>query len=178
MLLAELRAYEPADDIEDAHRSAIAALVSSAADPFARHHFEPGHITASCFIVDSRGRLLLHQHRRLGRWLQMGGHVEPDETPIAAALREGAEESGLRDLELAAPSFLDLDVHSIPAGRGEPDHRHFDIRYLATTASADAIAIDEEESASLAWTDLDRAVELMNEPGSTRAIRKIKGIRR
>lgn len=173
-LLAEVQSHSPADAAEERHASEIADLLATAPDAFARRHYQPGHITASCFIVDHAGRLLLHHHRRLNRWLQMGGHMEVDETPIAAALREGAEESGLRDLRLVGSSFLDLDVHAIPAGRGEPDHRHFDVRYLARTADPSAIAVDSNESIDLVWVELDRAAMLMNEEASCRVLRKIE----
>ncbi len=172
-LLEQLGTYLPAGALEAQHHRSIIELLSGDGDPFSRNHFNPGHITAGCFIVDG-DRLLLHQHKRLDRWLQMGGHVEGNETPAEAALREGAEESGLPDLELLLDGIFDLDVHAIPAGKGEPDHRHFDVRYLARTAVPDAISIDRSESNDLAWVPLDRAAALMNEEASTRVIRKIE----
>jgi 8-oxo-dGTP pyrophosphatase MutT (NUDIX family) len=175
-LLEQLGAYAPADALESQHQRSIIDLLSGPGDPFSRNHFIPGHITASCFIVNG-DRLLLHHHRRLGRWLQMGGHVEPDETPAETALREGAEESGLPDLELLSVGFVDLDVHAIPAGKGEPDHRHFDVRFLARTAVPDSISIDRTESNDLVWVALHRAAALMNEEASTRVIRKIERTR-
>ncbi|HUP59776.1 MAG TPA: NUDIX domain-containing protein [Thermoanaerobaculia bacterium] len=216
-LFEELRAYEPADELEAGHRHAMLDLVRDAAEPFSRAHFAPGHVTASCFIIDDGGRLLLHHHRRLDRWLQMGGHVEGDETPDAAALREGAEESGLTDLELLPPSSIlnpqssirasailnpqssirasailnpqssirasataifDLDIHKIPAARHEPDHDHFDVRYLARTSSPDAITIDRGESNELAWVALDPAAALMPHAESLRVLRKIERLLR
>ena len=171
-LLAQLRGYEPADDAERGHRQAMLDLLAAAPDPFPRTHFAPGHFTASCYIVDADGRLLLHHHRRLGRWLQMGGHLEGVETPQAAALREGSEESGLTDLEPLG--LIDLDVHTIPAGRGEPDHDHFDVRYLARTFRPEAVTIDPAESNDLAWVTLDRAAALMPGAESHRALRKIE----
>lgn len=173
-LIEELRLYHPADDAERAHYLAIIDLLTGGASVFRRGHFEPGHITASCFIIDSAGRLLLHRHRRLGKWLQMGGHCEDVESPAAAALREGAEESGLKDLELVTPTIFDLDVHAIPAAKGEPDHDHFDLRYLVRTSTPDAIRMQEAESEDLQWMTLSEAIERMNEDGSTRAIRKIE----
>lgn len=172
LLCAQLRTYPPFDAAEAAHRKAMVELLGSEGDPFARDHFAPGHFTASCYVVDGQGRLLLHHHRRLGRWLQMGGHVEPGETCDLAALREGREESGLADLRVLA--LLDLDVHVIPAGRGEPEHHHFDVRYIARTSAPDSITIDSAESNDLAWVTLDRAGELMTSPESHRAIRKIE----
>lgn len=176
-LLAQLRTYTPADALEARHLGAMVNLLTSHG-AFSRSHFAPGHFTASCYIIDDGGRLLLHHHRRLNRWLQMGGHVEGNESPSMAALREGREESGLGDLELVSDDIFDLDVHAIPAGKGEPDHHHFDVRYLARTASPDGISIDAAESNELAWVTLDRAMALMNAEESTRVVRKIERLLR
>lgn len=175
-LLGELRDYRPADALEWGHYGAIVKLLTDAPDAFARGHFLPGHVTASCYVVDDARRLLLHHHRRLDRWLQMGGHVEEGESPSAAALREGAEESGLTDLAFLRDGIFDVDVHAIPAAKGEPDHFHFDIRYLARTSTPDAIALDADESTELAWVDLDRAEALMEEEAGARVIRKIRSL--
>lgn len=177
-LYEELRTYEPADELEAGHRHAMLALASASAEPFSRAHFAPGHFTASCYIIDDDGRVLLHHHRRLDRWLQMGGHVEADETPDAAALREAAEESGLRDVALIGDGILDLDIHAIPEGKGEPAHEHFDVRYLARTAHPEEIAIDRGESNDLAWVTLDRAAALMPHAESLRVFRKIERVLR
>ena len=155
------------------HRDAFLDLLRTTAAPYSRAQFDPGHITASCYIIDSDRRLLLHHHRRLNRWLQMGGHLEAGEQPLQAALREAEEESGLRDLQIIG-GIADLDVHRIPAGRGEPEHRHFDVRYIARTASPEAIVIDAKESNDLMWVDLDRAAALMRGDESLRVIRKIE----
>src|SRR5690242_12044122 len=120
-LLEELRGYEPADDAEAQHVGAVVNLLTTSFEPFSRGQFAPGHITASCYIVDDAGRLLLHHHRKLQRWLQMGGHVEAEEHTSDAALREAREESGLIDLLLDA-RILDVDVHAIPASKGDPLH--------------------------------------------------------
>jgi 8-oxo-dGTP pyrophosphatase MutT (NUDIX family) len=172
-LLDQLRGYAADDAAEAEHRGAMLALLESADDAFSRGHFVPGHFTASCYVVDDDGRLLLHHHKRLDRWLQMGGHVEGDELPELAALREGREESGLEDLVPVSEGIFDLDIHPIPAAKGEPDHAHFDIRYLARTASPEAAMADGEESNDLAWVTLDRAAELMPGPESARVLRKI-----
>jgi 8-oxo-dGTP pyrophosphatase MutT (NUDIX family) len=171
--LDQLRSYAPSDEAEGLHRERMVNLLTASADPFSRAHFQPGHFTASCYIVDGEGRILLHHHRRLDRWLQMGGHVEPGEATHAAALREGAEESGLADLELAFDGIFDLDIHGIPAAKGEPDHDHYDVRYVARTAAPERISIDRAESNELAWVSLDRAAELMPGSESHRVLRKI-----
>ncbi|HEV7920211.1 MAG TPA: NUDIX domain-containing protein [Thermoanaerobaculia bacterium] len=175
-LLDELRHYAPADALEGAHHAALLELLTRGDAVFTRGHFDPGHVTASCYVVDGDARLLLHRHRRLGRWLQMGGHLEGDELPSRAALREAEEESGLNSLQLVVERIFDLDVHPIPAGKGEPEHRPFDVRYLARTATPERIAIDPNESEDLAWTDLGRAAELLDEEAGWRVIRKIRSV--
>lgn len=171
-----IAAYQPIDPRESQHREAFLDLLRTTSTPFSRGQFVPGHITASCFIVDAASsRILLHHHRLLDRWLQMGGHVESGEAPLQAALREGMEESGLQDLQPLGGLF-DLDVHAIPEGRGEPGHLHYDVRYLMTTARPEGIASDPNESNDLAWMTYDRAIELMDEEGSRRVIKKIRSL--
>jgi 8-oxo-dGTP pyrophosphatase MutT (NUDIX family) len=174
-LLDELRRYQPVDATEERHHRAILGHLVHAKSPLSRAKFKPGHVTASLFIVDPKAkRLLLHHHRRLGRWLQMGGHLERNESASEAALREGREESGLADLELLGAGIFDVDVHSIPSHKDDPEHFHYDVRYVAATRNPESIAMDAIESKELAWVDLDKAIELMNEEASTRAVTKIR----
>ena len=175
-LLDQLRQHSPSDGAERQHVEATVRLVESEADCFARTTFSPGHVTASAFIVDSGGRLLLHHHRRLDRWLQMGGHDEGEHDPMLAALREAREDSGLRDLLPIHPhdGILDVDVHRIPAGKNEPEHLHHDVRYLLATRSPECIAFDATESRALAFFSFDEAVTRLGEPSAARVIEKIR----
>lgn len=172
-LRAALLAHECAGEAEERDRQAMLALVETEPSCFARTTFAPGHFTGSVFIFSpDSGLVLLHHHRRLDRWLQMGGHDEGEFDPAATALREGCEESGLTDLVLLSPAILDLDVHPIPPGRGEPAHSHFDVRFAAITRTAGAARADEAESLDLAWLTLGEAVRRMEEPGARRALAK------
>jgi 8-oxo-dGTP pyrophosphatase MutT (NUDIX family) len=107
------------------------------------------------------GKVLLVRHRALGRWLQPGGHWEPAETFLASAAREAQEETGLSGLRPYpwrgdADLPIDIDTHPIPANprKGEPEHFHFDIRYVIT-APTDAVPNGQEaEVTAVAWRPL------------------------
>jgi 8-oxo-dGTP pyrophosphatase MutT (NUDIX family) len=166
--------HVPVDAREERHQNAILRLVETETACFSRHTFAPGHITGSAFVVcRSTGKVLLHHHRRLNAWLQLGGHDDGEYDPRATALREAAEESGLKDLTLLKDEILDVDVHYIPAGKGEPPHLHYDVRYALATATPGDIHRDAAESVDLRWFTLGEAAERMNEPGGRRALARV-----
>lgn len=120
----------------------------------------PGHITASAWILSAdRGSCLLTRHRKLDRWLQLGGHVDGEGALAVAALRESVEESGLQHFDLLSPAPrvlpLDLDVHPIPARGSEPAHLHWDVRFLLIAGAGQRIAMSNE-SLDLRWVPRER----------------------
>lgn len=146
----------PIDDVETAMISEFLAHYDVLADPFSEDA-GPVHVTGSAIVVGSRGVVLL-KHRRLGLWLQPGGHVEARESPWEGALREAHEETGL-DLEFAdrdvdgMPRVVHVDVH--PGGRG---HVHLDLRYLVRAGDADPDP-PAGESQEIGWFDWPTAIE-------------------
>lgn len=122
-----------------------------------------GHITGSAWLVDKSGtRVLLTHHRKLDKWIQLGGHADGDPDIRRAALREAREESGLKDVELVNAEIFDVDVHDIPERPGEPAHVHYDIRYAARTAGSEEYTVSDE-SHDLAWIDIRKIGEFTQE---------------
>jgi 8-oxo-dGTP pyrophosphatase MutT (NUDIX family) len=157
-----VRAHHPADAEEAGHRDAILALLAQGergADVFSRAHYTPGHLTASAFVVDAALRdVLLIWHLKLERWLQPGGHVEPDdEDVVAAAAREIAEETGLHGCHALGEGLFDVDVHRIPArggARPEPEHEHHDLR-VALVAPQGSEPVVGDGVGAFRWVPLD-----------------------
>jgi 8-oxo-dGTP pyrophosphatase MutT (NUDIX family) len=120
-------------------------------------HADLTHVTASGIVVGRRGTVL-HLHKRLGRWMQPGGHIDPGETPPVAARREAIEELGLAVEHPAdGPHLIHLDVHDAALG-----HTHLDLRYLLLGADADP-APPPGESPEARWCSWDEAAAQADE---------------
>lgn len=146
-------------------------LLEGSADPFDRNHFEPGHFTVGAFAVFADEVMLVH-HRRLGIWLEPGGHVDPtDATLESAAARELVEETGI-EVDEAVGGIFDVDVHPIPAGKGEPPHRHFNVSFRFKAASRKIVVADEVIDAR--WIPIDQAATVTSDPAVLRAIGKLR----
>lgn len=128
-----------------------------------------GHFTGSAWLVDRAGqRVLLTHHRKLGRWLQLGGHADGDANLAAVALKEAEEESGLADL-VVEPVIFDLDRHAIPARGDEPEHWHYDVRFVVRATGSEDFAVGEE-SLDLAWKPVDGIVA---DPAADESLRRM-----
>jgi 8-oxo-dGTP pyrophosphatase MutT (NUDIX family) len=145
--------WQATSDGADVARKRARELLADGPVAMTRAH-RTGHVTASALVVDGDGRVLLCLHGRLGRWMQLGGHCEPDDpTLAAAALREATEESGIEGLTID-PDPIDVDVHAVRCGAhdGAPAEPsvHYDVRFLVHCPS-NATEQLSAESAALAW---------------------------
>jgi 8-oxo-dGTP pyrophosphatase MutT (NUDIX family) len=129
------------------------------AHPWAcRRELAIGHLTGAAWLVDRAGlRVLLTHHRKLDRWLQLGGHADGDPDLAAVALREAEEESGLSGL-VVEPVVYDLDRHWIPARGSEAGHWHYDVRFVVRTTTSEDFVVSEESHA-LAWRPVREVAE-------------------
>jgi len=164
-LRAMVDAHRPADARERAAKKRFLAELDRLTAPFDRDA-DPVHVTASAVVAGPRGTVL-HLHRRLGRWLQPGGHVDAGEVPAQAAVRETVEETGLEVTHPAGgPVLCHLDVH--PAG----GHVHLDLRFLLVAPDATPKP-SPRESPEVRWFSWDEAAALADEAlaGGLRAAR-------
>ena len=179
-----LVAYTPVDERERSFHTRMLALCE-AADPFSRSAYSPGHFTASAFVLSPRrDAVLLIFHKKLGRWLQPGGHIETsDTTLLEAARREVAEETAVLDPVPLVAGVFDIDVHDIPARaaaehpegcKDEPAHEHFDVRVLLAAPALTFTASDEVAGAR--WVPLAELAIVETDESVRRAIRKIASL--
>jgi 8-oxo-dGTP pyrophosphatase MutT (NUDIX family) len=166
-----LEAYQPFDEHEAAHLEAMLILVDAEGDVLSRSHFDPGHFTASGFVVSpDRSSVLLVHHAKLGKWLQPGGHVEPEDEGLeAAARREVLEETGAANLQLIG--LCDIDVHRFPSHGSEPAHDHLDVRF-GFRAPTDPVETGAGAIAAR-WFSLGEVAGWRDRPSMSRPARKL-----
>ncbi len=169
----------PMDDAERADLARVRALLASS-DPWTRA--SSLHVTGSAIVFHPPSdRVLLRWHERQQNWLQVGGHADPGETdPLAIALREAGEETGLPDLapwpDAAQPHPIQLVIVPVPPGKGEPAHEHADLRYVLATRRPDE-AIPESPSARLRWLTLDEALDFVREDNLRECLARLAELR-
>ncbi len=151
-----LERHEPADAKEAEDRAAMLDFLDELPEPFSPSQ-DTAHFTASALVVDAaRERTCLVLHRKLGLWLQPGGHIERADASIGlAALREVREETGL-DARLAAALPVHVDIHAIPERPDRPAHLHLDVRFL-TIAAGDELTLSDESTDVRWWPLADAA---------------------
>lgn len=144
------------------------SLLEGGEHRFRRESLE-AHFTGSAWLVSADGqRVLLTHHRKLGRWLQLGGHADGDVDLARVALREAEEESGITGLTVETTPF-DLDRHRIPARGTEPEHWHYDVRYIVHADAGEDFVVSDESHA-LAWRSIR---EIAEDPQSDESLRRM-----
>ena len=168
----------PSLSLSSDHRRQLAATRARMQRFLARHpnarsaRCRAGHFTSSAFIVHSDGAFLFLFHQKLRRWLQPGGHMEPERgelCPIETARREAEEETGIKELELVIERPIDLDIHWIPARGEQRRHAHLDLRYLFRSPPG-AVVRPNHESEGVRWLTGRALAEVAQEPSIGRAL--------
>lgn len=143
-------------------------LLDDRANAFLRARLA-GHFTGSAWLVDRSGsRVLLTHHRKLDRWLQLGGHADGERDLAVVALTEAEEESGLSGLTVEQAIF-DLDRHWIPEHKGVPAHWHYDVRYVVHAGANEGYVVSDE-SHDLAWCEI---VSLIDDEQADPSLRRM-----
>ena len=157
-LLELLRAHARNVPEQSALADEFGTVVRSPEDAFRRERLQ-AHFTGSAWLVSADGeRVLLTHHRKLQRWLQLGGHADGDRDLANVALREAGEESGLSGLVLDDPAIFDLDKHWIPERGDVPGHWHYDARFVVRATGSEAFVVSAE-SLALAWRPVTALAE-------------------
>lgn len=131
-----------------------------------------GHFTGSGWLVNKNGdKVLLTHHRKLNMWLQPGGHCDGESDVAKVALTEAIEETGIESWKFVDEAIFDIDCHLIPARKTEPEHFHFDIRFVFVCGENEDYIVSEE-SHDLAWVPIDKLADYTTEESIVRMAQK------
>ncbi len=170
-LLIKLQRYAARWRDESDMTSRFVKFVETHADCFARSLTE-GHVTGSAWVVNRAGtHVLLTHHKKLNRWLQLGGHADGDTDTLRVAKREVAEESGLTGIVTLGEDIFDVDIHRIPERKGEPAHDHYDVRYVMQAMESHDVVISDE-SHNLEWVAIEALDSFTTEASMLRMAKK------
>jgi len=152
----------------------ILSFLQADKNPFSRKNHR-GHFTGSAWIVNpDKSKILMTHHKKIGKWLQLGGHADDEEDLLKVSQREAKEESGLNNFVILSKEIFDMDIHEIPAIGAEPRHLHYDIRFLLE-ADPDRESITvSDESYDVAWIELDKIQQINSEESIMRMVKKTK----
>lgn len=131
-------------------------------DDFALRSNLIGQLTGSAWVVNKeRTKVLLIHHKKLNKWLQIGGHIEDvDQTIEETVLREVKEESGIKALKILSSSIYDIDIHTIPQKNEIAEHLHFDIRLIVEADENEILIPQNEEVLDIKWYPLNEVQNL------------------
>jgi 8-oxo-dGTP pyrophosphatase MutT (NUDIX family) len=154
-LRSDIQAHAPIDEVEKDSCAELLLALGCLTAPF-DEHAQATHVTGSAIVTDGADQVVLHRHKRLGIWLQPGGHVDGTETPVEAASRETVEETGLVTSHPdGRPTLLHVDAHPGPRG-----HRHLDVRYLLIADPGARLQPAHGESPEAAWFSIADALDV------------------
>jgi 8-oxo-dGTP pyrophosphatase MutT (NUDIX family) len=149
-LLKLIANYHPSSSEEIKHKEDIINFIKNNERCFDRK-LQHGHITASAWLLNKTGeKALLTHHKKLDKWIQLGGHCDGDPDVLNVAIREIQEESGLKNVKPVHDQIFDIGIHFFVGNVNEEKHYHYDIRFLLQAQKDEKIKVSNE-SKDLKW---------------------------
>lgn len=169
-ILNLLDEYDPIDEGELKTKFKIIDFVNDNRDCFFRTNAS-GHVTGSCWLVDNNGQdVLLTHHKKLNKWVQLGGHADGNPNILDVAMREAREESGIGGIVAIDGRIFDVDIHHIPQHKDVGPHFHYDIRFALSAPHR--IFDVSHESHALAWVSIEELASASNNRSLKRMAKK------
>lgn len=154
-LITLLNNYHPIFQEEQAAKTRMLEFINQYSNCFERS-LEVGHITASAWLLNkNQTHVLLMHHAKLDSWVQLGGHCDGNADALDVAVKEAQEESGISNIKPLSYDIFDIDIHLVPARKNEPEHYHYDVRFLLQV-TGDEDFVKNNESKELRWIGKNR----------------------
>ena len=166
-LISQLEKYTPFNEQEERDKNTILNLLKTQPDIFERSNMI-AHMTASAWVVNKdRSKILLAYHNIYDSWAWLGGHADGEKDLLKVALKEVAEESGVKNIKPVSEDILSVEILTVDGhekkGVYVPSHLHLNVTYLIEADDTEQPHICVGENSNVAWFDKDKAVEMSNE---------------
>ena len=149
-VLALLQAYVPQTTEEQQIKNHIMTFIQRNEYCFERS-LAIGHVTASAWLLSQDGsQALMMHHKKLDKWVQLGGHCDGNPDVLAVAVKEAQEESGITAIAPVSQAIFDLAIFLVPENAHAPAHAHYDICFLLQVTGDEEVA-KNSESKELRW---------------------------
>ena len=170
LLLNALKAYKTDFDLERSQVQETINFIKQDPNCFERNN-SSGHVSGGAWLLSPDGKkVLLTHHKKLGIWLHLGGHSDGDPDTWHVAFREATEESGIQGIQFISRDIFDVNVATIPEypKANEPEHKHYDIRFMLRAPTEDFVVSDESDS--LKWVDKKELAKMADNGELTKAM--------
>ena len=136
------------------------------------------HFTASNWIINKeRTKVLMIYHNIYKSWAWTGGHADGDSNLLHVALKEAEEETGLKNLKLLSDGIFGIQILTVDSHikreKFISSHLHLDCCFLLEANENEILKIKEDENSGVKWIDIEKAVEITNEPKMKPIYRKL-----
>lgn len=163
-----LQLYLPHDEQEAADRAVMTDCIRRFPDVYERTNLLC-HVTASAWIAnESRDRVLMIYHNIYDSWAWTGGHADGERDLLRVALREAAEETGLKQIRAASNRLLSIETLTVnphfKRGVFVPAHLHLNGTYLLIADDTEPLRVKADENSAVAWFAPEEAIQACSEP--------------
>lgn len=170
--------YEARNEQEKNDQSLILEQMSLVGDSVLTRESEAAHMTSSGVILNPEmDKMLMIHHKIYDTWAWTGGHADGEDDPLAVAVREAKEETGLEKIHPISKAPASIEVLPVMGhqkkGRYVSTHLHFNASYILIADEAEALAVNEEETNGVKWVPIAEIEKHSNEPAMVEIYQKI-----
>ena len=176
-LYQKLKAFQPINEQEASDQSVMLAYMEKFPDIYQRENVF-AHMTSSPWIMNhTKDKVLMIYHNIYRSWGWCGGHCDGDHDSIHVALKEGKEETGLKNLKLVSEDILAIDILPVPPhkknGKFVSAHVHLNVTYLCSADEQEALSIKPDENSGVAWIPIEEINDYVSEEDMKQVYKKL-----
>ena len=167
-LIDKIEHYHPWNEQEKTDQKEFLRRLKSGENLYTRENLS-AHLTASAWVVSpDRKLVLMAYHNLYDSWAWLGGHADGERDPLAVAVREAMEESGISHIKPVTSDIYSLELLTVDGhekhGRYVSSHLHLNLTYLLEADPKEQTRCKPDENSKVAWFTFEEAVSASSEP--------------